>query len=33
VQSVVLGSSDAQTMVDLGALGQVPISDIRQLTL
>ena len=33
VQSVALGSSDAQTMVDLGALGQVPISDIRQLTL
>jgi flagellar basal-body rod modification protein FlgD len=33
VQSVALGSSDAQTMVDLGALGQMPISDIRQLTL
>lgn len=33
VQGVVLGSDATQTMVDLGALGRVPIGDIRQLTL
>lgn len=33
VQGVVLGADATQTMVDLGALGRVPIDEIRQLTL
>lgn len=33
VQGVVLGSETTQSTVDLGALGRVPIGDIRQLTL